>query len=69
MNDKIVNISFNVWANDEAEGAALRKSFCDFIDWFGQRGIKVTANKLTEAVNNWQRNLLVKNNIINHFKN
>lgn len=69
MNDKIVNISFNVWANDEAEGVALRKSFCDFIDWFGQRGIKVTANKLTEAVNNWQRNLLVKNNIINHFKN
>ena len=69
MNDKIVNISFNVWANDEAEGAALRKAFCDFIDWFGQRGIKVTASKLTEAVNKWQSNMLVRNNVINHFKN
>lgn len=68
MNDKIVNISFNVWANNEEEGAHLRKSICDFIEWFGQRGIKVSASKLDEAIGNWQKNALVKNSIIKHFK-
>lgn len=68
MEDKIVNISFNVWANDDKEAEALKKAFCDFIDWFGQRGIKVTASKLTNAVNNWQNNILVKNSVINYFK-
>lgn len=68
MNEKIVNISFNVWANSDEEGARLRKSICDFIDWFGQRGIKVSASKLDEAIGNWQNNALVKNSIIKHFK-
>ena len=68
MNDKIVNISFNVWANSDEEGARLRKSICDFIDWFGQRGIKVSASKLDEAIGNWQKNALVKSSIIKHFK-
>lgn len=67
MNDTIVNISFNVWANSEEEGALLRKSICEFIDWFGQRGIKVSASKLNEAISKWQSNMLVKNSIIKHF--
>ena len=67
MNDTIVNISFNVWASDEEEGARLRKAMCDFIDWFGQRGVKVTASKLTEAIDKWQANPLVRNRVINHF--
>lgn len=67
MNDKIVNISFNIWANNEDEAKELRKSICDFIDWFGQRGIKVTANKMTQAINNWQDNAIVKNSIIRYF--
>ena len=68
MNDKIVNTSFNVWANNEDEGARLKQAVCDFIDWFGQKGIKVTASKLTNAIDNWQANALVKGRIINHFK-
>lgn len=67
MNDKIVNISFNVWANDENEAQELKTAICDFIDWFGQRGIKVSASRLTEAINNWQNNFIVKNSIIKHF--
>lgn len=68
MNDKVVNISFNVWANNEEEGARLKQTICDFIDWFGQKGIKVTASKLTEAIDKWQANTLVRNRVINHFK-
>ena len=67
MNDKIVNINFNVWANNEEEAFELRKALGEFVDWFGQRGIKVSADKLTTAINNWQNNILVKNSIINHF--
>lgn len=67
MNDKIVNISFNVWANSEEEGALLHKSICEFIDWFGQRGVKVSASKLNEAISKWQSNMLIKNSIIKHF--
>lgn len=67
MNDKIVNISFNVWANSEEEAKELHKSICEFIDRFGQRGVKVSASKLNEAISRWQSNMLVKNSIIKHF--
>lgn len=67
MNDKVVNISFNVWANSEDEAKELRQSICDFIDWFGQRGVKVTSSKLTQAINNWQNNAIVKNSVIRYF--
>lgn len=67
MNDKIVNISFNVWANDEREAEELKASICEFIDWFGQRGMKVSASKLNEAISKWQSNFIVKNSIIKHF--
>ena len=67
MNDKVVNISFNVWANSEDEAVELKKSICDFIEWFGVRGKKVSADKLIQALNNWQGNILVKNGIIKHF--
>ena len=68
MNDKVVKIEFNVWANSEEEGNELRKAICDFIAWHGERGVKVTASKMTEAIIRWQDNVFVKNSIINHFK-
>lgn len=68
MDDKIVNISFNIWANDEQEADELKKSVCDFIDWFGERGKKVTAKKLSHALDNWQKNVFIRNQIINYFK-
>ena len=68
MNDKIVNISFNVWANNNEEAVELHKAICDFIDWFGQMGVKVSASKLTAGINNWQGNILVKNSVIKYFK-
>lgn len=67
MNDKVVNISFNVWANNENEAKELRAAICDFIDWFGQRGVKVSASKMTEGISKWQSNFIVKNSIIKHF--
>lgn len=68
MDNKVVKIEFNVWANDEAEGEELKREICDFIEWHGRQGRKVTAAKLTEAIRKWQFNPLVKNSIINHFR-
>ena len=68
MNDKVLKIEFNIWGNDESEATELKKAICDFIEWHGQRGIKVSADKLSRAINNWQSNPFVKNSIINHFK-
>ena len=68
MNDKVVNISFNVWANNEDEALVLRNAICKFIDYQGSQGRKVSASKLTEAINNWQRNVFIKNQVNNYFK-
>lgn len=68
MNDKIVKIEFNVWANDESEGDALCKAICNFVDWHGSQGRKVSASKLLEAMNRWQDNPLIRNAVINHFR-
>lgn len=68
MNDKVVKIEFNLWANSEAEAEELKKEICAFIDFHGRGGRKVSASKLTEALRNWQRNPFVKQSIINYFK-
>ena len=68
MNDKIVNISFNVWANDESEGQQLRKLICDFIDWHGSQGRKVTASGLIDAMNKMQSSSLAMNMVNKHFR-
>lgn len=67
MYDKVVKIEFNVWADSEQEGEELKKAICEFIDWHGQRGRKVSAPRLTEALKRWQNNIIVKNSIIKHF--
>lgn len=67
MDNKVVNISFNIWASNEEEGAELKRLICEFIDWHGSRGHKVTAKKLSVALSKWQDNLFVRNSIIKHF--
>lgn len=68
MNDKIVNISFNVWANDETEGVELKKMICDFIDRQGSQGRKVSASGLMEAMKKMQSSSLAMNMVNKHFK-
>lgn len=68
MNDKVVNISFNVWANDEAEALQLRRIICDFIDWHASQGRKVTASGLIDAMNKMQSSSLAMNMVNKHFR-
>lgn len=68
MNDKIVNISFNVWANDENEGQQLKKMICEFIDWNGSQGRKVTASGLIDAMKKMQGSSVAMSMINKHFR-
>ena len=68
MEDKVVKIEFNVWANDNSEAETLKKAICGFIDEHGKEGRKVTANKLTLAICKWKDNFIVKNAIISYFR-
>lgn len=68
MNDKIVNISFNIWANDENEGMELKKMICEFIDWHGSQGRKVTASGLIDAMKKMRESTLAMNIVNKHFK-
>ena len=68
MNDKVVNISFNIWANDENEGVELKKMICNFIDSQGSQGRKVTAIGLMEAMKKMQESSLAMNMVNKHFR-
>lgn len=68
MNDKVVNISFNVWANDENEGLELKNMICNFIDWHGSQGRKVTASGLIDAMKKMQESSLAMNMVNKRFR-
>lgn len=65
---QVSKITFNVWAESEAEAEELSRSIGAFIDEQGQQGRRVTAKKLTEAIGRWKENHLVRNTIINYFR-
>lgn len=68
MEDKIVKIEFNIWANDEQEGVALTQAIRSFIDQQGAQGRKVSAGKLLQAINKWGNNPFVLQILNNYFK-
>lgn len=67
MDDKVVTITFRVWATDESEATALSREIGQFIDEQGRQGRKVTATKLTSALRKWKDNPLVRTTIDNYF--
>ena len=60
---------FNVWAENQQEVDEMRKALIDFIDEHGKKGRFVTAKKVTHAIRHWKDNAIVRNRIIEHFKN
>lgn len=68
MRDKVVHVEFNIYANSESGGEALKKAICDFIAYHGQMGVKVTAEKIAYAINHWQDNFFVKNKVTNYLR-
>ena len=61
-------ITFNVYARNEEEVEALRMAVIAFIGYHARQGRAVDAARLAQAIVNWDRNPIVKNQIINYFK-
>lgn len=61
-------ITFNVYARSEQEVEELRMAVVAFIGHHARQGRAVDAARLGKAISNWDKNPLVKNQIINYFK-
>jgi hypothetical protein len=60
-------ISFNIYAESEAEATAAQQAIVGFISDHAREGRAVSATKITNAIKQWQSNPFVKNHIINYF--
>ena len=65
---KVYPITIKIYAEDEQEAEKARHALGGFVDQLGQMGIMVTGNKIAQTVPKWDKNILVKNQIISHFK-
>lgn len=65
---KALDIQFQIYAEDENEVAELRQTIIWFINLHRANGRAVTAKKVSEAIKRWDKNVIVRNRIIEHFK-
>jgi hypothetical protein len=61
-------ITFNIYAESEQEAEEARMAIVAFIGQHARQGRAVTGRKIAQAIANWDKNLIVKNQIINYFK-
>jgi len=61
-------ISFQIYAYDEQEIEECRAAIIAFIGQHRSAGRAVTAHKVAQAISRWDRNSIVRNHVINHFK-
>ena len=65
---KVYQLNTPIYAESESEVMELRNAIVAFINDHRKHGRAVSARKVTEAIRNWDSNIIVKNRIINHFK-
>ena len=61
-------LTFNIYAENEQEVEEVRMAIIAFIGLHASQCRAVTARKVAQAVSNWDKNAIVKNQIINYFK-
>ena len=61
-------LTFNIYAENEKEVEDCRMAIIAFIGQHASQCRAVTAKKVAQAISNWEKNPLVKMNIINYFK-
>ena len=61
-------ITFNVYANNEQEVETLCMAIVAFIGEHAKHGRAIDATRAAKAIANWDKNPLVKSQIINYFK-
>ena len=60
-------ISFNIYARDEQEVEELRMAIIAFIGFHARQGRAIDAARLAQAIGRWDKNPLVRNQIIKYF--
>lgn len=61
-------LKFNIYAENEQEVEEARMAIIAFIGYHASQCRAVTARKLAHAVRNWDKNPIVRNQIVNYFK-
>lgn len=61
-------LQFNIYAENAQEVEECRMAIIAFIGQHASQCRAVTAKKVAQALANWDKNILVKNHIINYFK-
>lgn len=61
-------LTFNIYAEDEQEVENCRMAIIAFIGLHASQCRAVTAQKVAKALSNWDKNILVKNQIIKYFE-
>lgn len=61
-------ISFNIYADSEDEAKQAEQAIINFITAHAQEGRAVSAQKITSALSQWEKNPFVKSQIINFLR-
>ena len=61
-------IKFHIYAESEQEAEEARQAIVGFINEHAQQGRAVTGKKIADIVGRWKDNVIVRNKIINYFK-
>ena len=61
-------IQFNIYAESPEEAAQAQQAICQFINTHAKAGRAVTGKKIIDAIGQWDKNILIRNHIINFFK-
>lgn len=61
-------IKFNIYAMDKDEALRAEGAIKNFINQLAMNGRAVSGDKIVGAVNNWQANPIVRNHILNYFR-
>lgn len=68
MDNKVRQITFNIYADSEEEAEKGRKAIVKFINIMGQHGAMVSGHKLEEAVSKLNDCPFITSQIIKFFK-
>lgn len=64
---RVLPITFELYAYDEQEIEECRMAIISFINQHREARRAVTAAKVKQAIANWDKNILVRNEVIRHF--
>lgn len=61
-------LTFNIYAENEQEVEECRMAIVSFIGFHASQCRAVTAKKVAKAVSDWDKNTIVKHQIIKYFE-